>query len=121
TMKYAFIIGLAQAIALIQGVSRSAASIVAAMGVGVKQQTALLFSYLMFIPVSLGGAILIFSYILSDPHFNEIIILYSMAFICTFIATYFSLKWFMGIMERGNLKYFSYYCFIVGTVVLIFL
>lgn len=121
TIKDAIIIGLAQAIALIPGVSRSGATIVAAMGLGLKQQTALRFSFLMFIPVSLGGAILKFSDILSDPHFNELIIPYSLAFICTFIATYFSLKWFMGIMERGNLKYFSYYCFIVGTLVLIFL
>ncbi|HEX7063979.1 MAG TPA: UDP pyrophosphate phosphatase, partial [Bacillales bacterium] len=37
------------------------------------------------------------------------------------VATYISFKWLAGIMERGNLGYFTIYCFIVGPLVLIFL
>ncbi|MBM7647558.1 undecaprenyl-diphosphatase [Bacillus ectoiniformans] len=121
SIKDALIIGCAQAVALIPGISRSGATIVAAMGLGMKQETALRFSFLLFIPVSLGGMILSFSDILQDPHLQELAIPYTLAFIGSFVMSYFSLKWFMNIMAQGNLKYFAIYCFIVGPLVLLFL
>jgi len=120
TIKDALIIGLAQAVALIPGISRSGATIVAAMLRGTKQETALRFSFLLFIPVSLGGMILGASDLLRDPHLNELMLPYAVAFLGSLVASYFSLKWFQGIMERGNLKYFAVYCFIVGALVLLF-
>jgi len=120
TLKDAIIIGIAQAIALIPGISRSGATIVAAMGLGTKQETALRFSFLLFIPVSFGGMLLSFSDILSDPEISTLAIPYIVAFIGSLVASYYSLKWFMGIMARGNLKYFSIYCFIAGTLAIIF-
>ncbi|MTI81680.1 MAG: undecaprenyl-diphosphate phosphatase [Firmicutes bacterium] len=119
TFKDAIIIGLAQAVALVPGISRSGATIVAAMGLGLKQETALRFSFMLFIPVSLGGMLLSFSEILQDPNLSLLLMPYALAFIGSIIASYFSLKWFMDIMASGNLKYFAYYCFIVGTLVLL--
>ncbi|KIL73084.1 undecaprenyl-diphosphate phosphatase [Bacillus badius] len=120
-MRDAIIIGCAQAIALIPGISRSGATIVAAMGLGMKQETALRFSFLLFIPVSVGGMVLGFSDILGNPNLQELAIPYTVAFIGSFVMSYFSLKWFMNIMAQGNLKYFAIYCFIVGPLALIFL
>lgn len=120
TLKDSIIIGLAQAVALIPGISRSGATIVAAMGLGLKQDTALRFSFMLFIPVSLGGMILSVSDILNDPHLNTLLIPYALAFIGSFVASYFALKWFMGIMARGNLIYFSLYCLIVGGAIVLF-
>ena len=120
SLKDAIIIGLAQVVALIPGISRSGATIVAAMSLGTKQETALRFSFLLFIPVSLGGMILSFSDILSDPHLSTLAIPYTVAFFASLVASYFSLKWFMNIMAKGNLGYFTVYCFIVGIAVLIF-
>lgn len=117
----AIIVGFAQAVALIPGVSRSGATIVAAMARGMKQETALRFSFLLFIPVSVGSILLAIKDILGMDNLNEIILPYSLAFIASLIASYFSLKWFMGIMAKGNLIYFSIYCFIVGTLVVLFL
>ena len=62
--------------------------------------------------------ILSFSDLLKDPLLNELAIPYFLAFIGSFVLSYFSLKWFMGIMAKGNLIYFSIYCFIIGPVVL---
>ena len=121
SLKDAIIVGLAQTIALIPGISRSGATIVAAMGLGMKQETALRFSFLLYIPVSLGGGILGLTDMLHDPRFEELLIPYTVAFLLSLIASYFSLKWFMNIMARGELRYFAYYCFIAGTAVLIFL
>jgi undecaprenyl-diphosphatase len=120
TFKDAIIVGVAQAIALIPGISRSGATIVAAMGLGMKQETALRYSFLLYIPVSAGGMILGFSDIISDPTIKELAIPYTLAFIASLVTSYFSLKWFMNIMAKGNLVYFSIYCFIAGTLVLIF-
>ncbi|WP_407272395.1 undecaprenyl-diphosphate phosphatase [Radiobacillus sp. PE A8.2] len=121
TVRDAIIVGCAQAVALIPGISRSGATIVAAMLLGMKQSTALRFSFLLFIPVSLGTGLLSIDNIVNDPNFNVLWIPYALAFIASIIATYFSLKWFMSIMAKGNLKYFAYYCFVVGALAFFFL
>lgn len=99
-MKDAIIIGLAQACALIPGISRSGATIVAAMLLGMKQETALRFSFLLYIPVSLGGLLLSITDIANDPNLDTLFVPYIVAFIATFVMTYISLKWFMNIMAR---------------------
>lgn len=119
TMKDAIIIGLAQAVALIPGISRSGATIVAAMARGINQETALRFSFLLFIPISLGGGFLSISDILNDDNLSTLAVPYIMAFVGSLIASYFSLKWFMNIMAKGQLKYFAIYCFVVGPLVVI--
>ncbi|MDF1507425.1 undecaprenyl-diphosphate phosphatase [Robertmurraya sp. DFI.2.37] len=120
SMRDAIIVGLAQAVALIPGISRSGATIVAAMGLGMKQETALRYSFLLYIPVSAGGMILGFKDILGDDNLAQLALPYTFAFFASLIASYFSLKWFMNIMARGNLKYFAIYCFIVGPLVFLF-
>ncbi|RNF39174.1 undecaprenyl-diphosphate phosphatase [Planococcus salinus] len=119
TMKDALIIGGAQAVALIPGISRSGATIVAAMARGINQETALRFSFLLFIPISLGGAVLSITDIANDDNLATMALPYIMAFIGSLIASYFSLKWFMHIMAKGQLKYFAIYCFIVGPLVVL--
>ncbi|WP_066187067.1 MULTISPECIES: undecaprenyl-diphosphate phosphatase [Gracilibacillus] len=121
TWKDAIIIGLAQAVSLIPGISRSGATIVAAMLLGLKQETALRFSFLMFIPVSAGTMVLSIGDVIHDPNIQTLWIPYVIAFIAALIATYFALRWFMNIMAKGNLKYFAIYCFIVGILAFILL
>lgn len=120
TFVDAIIVGLAQAVALIPGISRSGATIIAAMGLGMRQETALKFSFLLYIPVSLGSGILAIGDIINDPNLMSMLVPYLLAFLASFVATYFSLKWFMNIMAKGNLIYFSIYCFIVGALVILF-
>lgn len=119
SVKDALIIGGAQAVALIPGISRSGATIVAAMARSINQETALRFSFLLFIPISLGGGVLSISDILNDANLSQMAMPYIMAFSGSLIASYFSLKWFMNIMAKGQLKYFAIYCFIVGPLVVL--
>ena len=119
--KDALLVGLAQAVALIPGISRSGATVIASIAVGMKQETALKFSFMLYIPISLGGLVMGASDIANDPNRGQLAIPYLIAFITTLVVTYFSMRWFMGIMARGNLRYFSYYCFVAGTLLLIFL
>ncbi|MFD1706049.1 undecaprenyl-diphosphate phosphatase [Siminovitchia sediminis] len=120
TIKDALIVGLGQAAALTPGISRSGATIISAIAVGMKQDTALRFSFMLYIPVSIGGFVLGLSDFLNDPNKTDLAIPYLAAFIATLLMTYFALKWFMGIMKKGKLVYFTYYCFIAGTLLLIF-
>ncbi|WP_453993013.1 undecaprenyl-diphosphate phosphatase [Bacillus nitroreducens] len=120
TTKDALLVGLGQAVALTPGISRSGATIISAIAVGMKQETALRFSFMLYIPVSLGGVVLGFSDFMNEPNKADLAVPYLTAFIATLIMTYFALKWFMGIMKHGKLVYFTYYCFIVGVLLLVF-
>lgn len=120
-LKDAIIIGFAQVIALIPGISRSGSTIVAGMGLGLKQSTALKFSFFLYIPISIGSMILEGSNLILDPEIGTLALPYLLAFICSLVTSYFSMKWFMGIMERGQLKYFSWYCFLLSAFILLFM
>lgn len=121
TIKDAIIVGLAQAVALIPGISRSGATIVAAMLIGLKKESALRFSFLLYIPVSLGITVLSAGDMINDPGFDALMIPYLIAFMASIIASFFALKWFIHVMEKGKLKYFAFYCFIAGILVILFL
>lgn len=115
------LIGIAQAVALFPGISRSGATIVAAMLLGLKKETALRFSFLLYVPVSIGSLVLTVKDLSSSggaqsSHLNLII-----AFIVTLIATYISLKWFIDVMLKGRLIIFSVYCAILGVCIFLFL
>lgn len=120
TKKDAFIIGLGQAVALTPGISRSGSTVITAIAVGLNQETALRFSFMLYIPVSLGGVVLGISDFLGEPNKMALALPYSVTFIATLFMTYFAMRWFMGIMKNGKLHYFAYYCFVVGTLLLIF-
>ncbi|MDP5273061.1 undecaprenyl-diphosphate phosphatase [Chengkuizengella axinellae] len=120
TLVDAVIVGLAQAVALIPGISRSGATIVAALARGWKQETAMRFSFFLYIPISVGVMVFGLSDMINEPGIESRILPYTLAFLGAFVASYFSLKWFMGIMQRGNLIIFTVYCLIIGAAVLIF-
>ena len=120
TAKDAIIIGLGQAVALTPGISRSGATVITAIARGLKQETAMRFSFMLYIPVSLGSIVLGVTDFLDEPNKADLALPYAVAFISTLIMTYFAFKMFMGIMKSGKLHYFTYYCFIVGILLLIF-
>lgn len=120
TAKDALLVGLAQMVALIPGISRSGATVIASMAVGMKQETALRFSFMLYIPVSLGGLVMGISDIAQDTESAALAIPYIIAFVAALVMTYISMRWLMNIMAKGNLKYFAYYCFAAGLLLLIF-
>ena len=120
TFKDAIIVGFGQAIALTPGISRSGATVITGVARGLKQETAMRFSFMLYIPVSLGSIVLGVSDFLDEPNKMDLALPYLVAFISTLIMTYFAFKMFMGIMKSGKLQYFTYYCFIVGILLLVF-
>lgn len=115
TVKDSIIVGIAQCMALTPGISRSGASIVGAIAVGLSQKNALRFAFLLYIPVSVGTAMISVGDIVNDPNMGTLWLAYLLAFVVTIIATYFAVKWLQNVMERGNLIIFVYYCFVLGA------
>lgn len=111
------LLGLAQGVALVPGISRSGATTTTALKRGVGIDSALRFSFLMYIPVSVGS-MLLYLLKLSDEGLglpsNEYLLYYALAFGGAFIATFIAFKFIFNIFKSGKLKYFSFYCFLLG-------
>jgi undecaprenyl-diphosphatase len=114
--KSVLIIGLAQALALLPGVSRSGATIATALLLGISPIDAFKFSFCLFIPVSLGALLLDSSVILS-PSFSTVLI-YS--FLLSFATGLLSLFLLQKIINQKTFWYFSIYTFTV-SILLFFL
>lgn len=119
--KEALLVGLGQSIALIPGVSRSGATVVTGMLTGMNRDTALMFSFLLYIPVSLGASILEIPDMFSQHITTDYLIAYAIAFVASLVGTYFALKWFIDVMKKGKLIYFSIYCLFLAIITLFLL
>ena len=115
------VIGLFQVIALLPGISRSGSTIVGSMFRDLKSDTALKYSFMLYLPISLATMVLGVKDLINTPNLNTLIPPYFLGMIASTIMTYFSAKWFINIMKKGKLIYFCIYCFIVGLLVLIFM
>lgn len=115
-IKDAIVIGLFQVVALIPGISRSGSTMVGGLSRKIKFEETMRFSFLLYIPISIAT---IFLGLLDLDSSTIFIAGYIAAFIFSIISTYFAVKWFFGMVRRGNLKYFSIYCLVVGVAVII--
>jgi len=109
------IIGTAQGIAIIPGISRSGATITCALACGLERELAFNFSFLLSIP-AITGAFLLES--LKIEHVNNIIPLL-LGTISSAIVGILALKILTGMVKKGQLHYFSPYCILRGIVTII--
>ena len=114
-------IGLFQAVALIPGISRSGSTIVGGLLSDLKKDTAVTFSFMLYIPISLATMVLGVKDLINTPNISNLFLPYGIALIIATIATYFSLKIFINIVKKNKLIYFVIYCLVVGTLTLLFL
>ncbi len=117
---HAFIIGLAQALAVLPGLSRSGTTIATGLLLGNKKQSMAQFSFLMVIPPILGEALLDVLKIMKGEDLGGEIGMMPLAvgFIAAFISGCVACKWMINIVSKGKLIYFAYYCAIVGIIIL---
>ncbi len=121
TIFDSIIIGLFQVIALFPGISRSGATVVGGMTRGLNRKTAVNYSFMLYLPISLATMVLGVKDLIETANINSLILPYTLGMIASCIVTYFSAKWFINIMKKGKLGYFSIYCLIVGILVLLFI
>lgn len=122
SMKDAFIIGLAQACAVLPGLSRSGSTIATGLILGNKKESLAQFSFLMVIPPILGEALLDGMKIVKDASMTgaEISTLsLIVGFLAAFISGCIACKWMINIVKKGKLIYFGIYCAIAGILTII--
>ncbi|MBS3917642.1 MAG: undecaprenyl-diphosphatase UppP [Deltaproteobacteria bacterium] len=112
----AILIGIAQGIAIIPGISRSGATISIGLFCGLNRELAGRFSFLLSIPAILGAMLLELWKVDSMPELQAVSIGTAMAFLAGFL----SLAFLMKVIQIGKIYNFSYYCWGIG-VVMIFL
>lgn len=121
---HAFVIGIAQAIAVLPGLSRSGSTIATGLLLGDKKERLAQFSFLMVIPPILGEALLDTKDILEVGFSQAMVGISPLAAIIGFVAAFvfgcIACKWMINIVKRGKLIYFAIYCAIVGAVAIIF-
>jgi len=115
TWKNALMIGLAQAISIIPGVSRSGATIMAGLGLGLTREQAARFSFLLSAPIILGAGLLELPAIFDEPNLNSVLIGFFSAAIFGFIAIHFLLKY----VATRSFAIFAWYRLGLATLVLI--
>ena len=113
--KDAFILGIAQAIAVIPGISRSGATISTGLIIGNKKSDIARFSFLMVLVPVIGANLLeILSGNVNMKSTGPMII--AIGFLAAFISGYFACKWMITLVKRSKLIWFSFYCAIIGLL-----
>ena len=115
----AIIIGVAQAIAIIPGISRSGSTIGTSVLLNIERDEAAKFSFLMVIPLIFGKmAKDIMDGSLMDENIN--IAALSIGFVAAFTTGTLACTWMVAWVKRSKLKYFAFYCFLVGIGLIIY-
>lgn len=121
SMKDAFIIGIAQACAVMPGLSRSGSTIATGLLLGNKKEKLAQFSFLMVISPILGEALLdTMKAAKGVDVFGDIgVVPLVVGFLAAFISGCLACKWMIDIVKKGKLIYFGIYCAIVGVVTIV--
>lgn len=119
TWKEAVIVGFAQSLALIPGISRSGATMVAGLGVRLNHEDAARFSFLLGTPLIGAAAVLEVPQLGGLP--LSVLILVFVGMVLAGVAAFLSTKFLMKYFETGRLTPFAYYCWGMGLLSLIVL
>lgn len=112
---HALVIGVAQAIAILPGISRSGATISASVLLGIDREKATRFSFLMVVPLILGKMAKDFLDGDLSRMSNESLIPLLFGFIAAFITGALACLWMIQLVKGSKLFYFSLYCFVIAT------
>ena len=119
--SHGFLAGIAQAVAILPGVSRSGATISTMLYLGIDKEKAARFSFLMVIPLVLGATLLDvkdLSETGTSPAIGWEVLL--AGFLAAFISGLLACKLMLKIVKNGKLSWFAVYCFVVGVAIMIF-
>lgn len=122
TWGKALLIGLAQSIALIPGMSRSGATLVAGLGAGLDYAAAARFSFLLATPIIAAAGVLevpkLLLYGVPDDLFDVILMSGLLAGIFAWLSTWFLMRWFSG-HEVSALRPYAIYCLLMGALAIL--
>ena len=117
-IKEAILIGVSQAIAILPGISRSGATISTAVILGIDKEKAARFSFLIVVPLIFGK--MTKDILSGDIQYESATFLpLLIGFIFAFITGMIACKWMIQLVKNSQLKYFAYYCFGIGGIVIV--
>jgi undecaprenyl-diphosphatase len=116
TSSNAFLIGVAQAVAIIPGISRSGATVSVGIIKGVEGEKAVKFSFLLAIPAIIGAAIIEAGSMMHLNYLMPVLV----GTVISMIAGYASYRILVRFVRRKGLHYFSYYCWVIGVITLLY-
>jgi len=114
TLVDALLIGVAQAVALVPGISRSGLTIAAGLGRGLDREWAPRFAFLLSAPVILGGTTVEVLRLIEQPVAPAELQAYLWGGLVAAVAGYFAVHLVVKAVRQGNLIYFSAYCIVIG-------
>lgn len=119
----AFVIGCAQAVAVLPGLSRSGTTIATGILLGDKREQVARFSFLMVIIPILGQALLDIKDYISEPASTAAASIgwlpMTVGFLASFLVGCAACKWMLDIVKKGKLVWFAVYCLVVGLLCII--
>lgn len=121
SFKDAFIIGIAQACAVLPGLSRSGSTIATGLLLGDKKEQVAKFSFLMVIIPILGEAFLDLmkgGFSASESGISTVSLL--TGFVAAFVSGTIACRWMINLVKRGKLIYFAYYCVVAGLFAIVY-
>lgn len=116
----ALIIGVAQAIAVLPGISRSGATIATGILLGNKREEVAKFSFLMVLLPIIGANILSLTELDTTGAISYNTGVLIAGFLAAFISGLIACRWMINIVKRGKLYYFAIYCAIIGVIAIIY-
>lgn len=114
------VMGIAQAFAIIPGISRSGSTISVGLFSGMKREDVANFSFLMVLPVLAGAMLLAILDLLENGIETAAIITLVVGFFTSFVSGYFALSYLVNLLKKAKFYYFSYYSWIIGAAGVIY-
>lgn len=119
TLRQAMLVGFAQAVAIIPGISRSGSTIAGGLYTGLNRDMAARFAFLLSVPAIAGATVL---------QLGDLAGLSRETALATFVGTvvaaivgFVCIKWLLGIVRRGHVSWFAPYCWLAGIVTIVYL
>lgn len=109
-----FIMGIAQSLAIIPGISRAGSTISVGLFSGINRQSVANFSFLMVLPVLAGAMLLEILEIMENGIESAAAFSLIAGFLTSFISGYFALKYLIILLKKEKFHYFAYYCWGLG-------
>lgn len=110
------LIGIAQSIAIIPGISRSGITISTGLFSGVSRVNSAKFSFLLSLPVILGATILKTAEVFSDPNLLDDIFVLIIGTISAAVSGYLAIRLVINLLMHKKFNWFSFYCFVVAII-----
>lgn len=113
------VIGAAQGLATLPGLSRSGTTIATCLFCGLDRKFAVKYSFILSIPAILGAAVLEVKDVIAEPIQASQIAVYAVGMVFAGVVGYVCIKTMLVIVRKKKFKYFAYYCFVLGIVAIV--